>query len=185
MSCSKQHIGKTINFSISHYKLNRELGLIYITMRCLITFFVEIGEEETTYEHNIGDVLLPQQMWLAVQSRSFTDVTFRVGNQEFVAHRFVLSARSPVFEAMFRIEENEVESNDPIVVEDMDPIIFEHMLHFLYTGQLRTSASNSQLKAAAEKHQLTTLKGICTAAESAMDEDEVTTSLLKCWVQTA
>jgi len=58
-SCSKQHIGKTINFSISHYKLNRELGLIYITMRCLITFFVEIGEEETTYEHNIGDVPLP------------------------------------------------------------------------------------------------------------------------------
>jgi len=50
-------------------------------------------------------------MWLAVQSRVFADVTFCVSNQEFVAHRFVLSARSLVFEAMFRIEENEVESN--------------------------------------------------------------------------
>jgi len=150
---------------------------------CYITFFVEIWREMIPYEVNMGDLLLPEQMLLAVQKRVFTDVTFRVGTQEFAAHRSVLSARSSVFETMFLIED-QLKTNDAIILEEMDPDTFEHLLHFLYTGQLRASACNGQLKAAAEKYKLNTLWQICKYAESSMKED-MTTSLFKCWVQTA
>lgn len=160
------------------------LDIIY-RVPCYFTFFIEIGEENTPYEHNIGDMLLPDQMWLAVQQRLFTDVTFRVDDRLFTAHRSVLSARSPVFEAMLRSEQNDSQAGDCILIEGIDAENFEHLLHFLYTGQLRVSANNPQLKAAADKYNLITLKNMCTVVEASLDEEEVTTSLLKYWVQTA
>lgn len=153
-----------------------------LRLPCWITFFVEITEHGTPYEHDIQDALLPTQMLSALQNGFFTDVTFHVGSRQFSAHRVVLSARSTVFDKMF---DEDWQESDPIVIDDIDATNFEHLLHFLYTGFLSVSANNTQLKAAAEKYNLVTLKSLCEEADTSMDEEEATSTLIKYWVQTA
>ena len=148
-------------------------------------FFFQIGEENTPYEHNFGDALLPDQMWSAVESRLFTDVTIRCRERTFGAHRAILSARSPVLDALLNSGGRTTDAAEELVIDGMEPDTFEHLLHFLYTGQLRVSAHNEQLRAAADKYKLSTLSSMCAMAESTMDEEEVATALLKYWVQTA
>ena len=157
-----------------------------LRLPCWITFFVEVSEEGTPYEHAIQDTLLPTQMLSTLQNSLFTDVSFCVGTRQFSAHRALLSARSSVFENMFMEDEDSQQSTlNPIVIDDMDPTNFEHLLQFLYTGFLPVSANNAQLKTAAEKYKLVTLKNLCAEADTPMDEEEVTSTLLKYWVQTA
>ena len=157
-------------------------NLDILRLPCWITFFVEVSEDNTPYEHDIQDALLPTQMLSALQNGLFTDVTFHVGSRQFSAHKVVLSARSTVFDEMF---DEDWQESDPIVIDDMDAINFEHFLHFLYTGFLPVSANNTQLKAAAEKYKLVTLKNLCAEADNPMDEEEANSTLLKYWVQTA
>ena len=53
---------------------------------------------ESTLHKDIGEVL---------RSGSFSDVTLRVGEKQFRAHKVVLACRSPVFGAMFEHEMTE------------------------------------------------------------------------------
>ncbi|XP_037480752.1 BTB/POZ and MATH domain-containing protein 2-like [Triticum dicoccoides] len=63
------------------------------------------------------------------------DVTFRVGGQEFPAHRFLLAARSPVFRAQLFGPMAEKDMGRVKVV-DVEPAIFQMMLHYIYTDSL-------------------------------------------------
>jgi len=58
------------------------------------------------------------------------DVEFLVGEEAFGAHRSLLSARSPVFAAMFASGKNEAERGQ-VKIGDADPATFQQ---FLYTG---------------------------------------------------
>ena len=53
---------------------------------------------ESTLHKDIGEVL---------RSGSFSDVTLRVGEKQFRAHKVILACRSPVFGAMFEHEMTE------------------------------------------------------------------------------
>ena len=53
---------------------------------------------ESTLHKDIGEVL---------RSGSFSDVTLRVGEKQFRAHKVILACRSPVFGAMFEHEMKE------------------------------------------------------------------------------
>ncbi|KAG2309351.1 hypothetical protein Bca52824_029099 [Brassica carinata] len=63
------------------------------------------------------------------------DITFRVGDETYKAHKLILAARSPVFRAQFYgpVGNNSV---GRVVIEDMEPSIFQAMLSFIYTDVL-------------------------------------------------
>ncbi|KTG44992.1 hypothetical protein cypCar_00001697 [Cyprinus carpio] len=64
----------------------------------------------------------------------FTDCTLYVGGQEFKAHKSILAARSPVFNAMFEHEMEESKKNR-VDISDVEPEVFKEMMGFIYTGK--------------------------------------------------
>ena len=85
------------------------------------------------------------------------------GGKLFPCHKLIMSARSPVFKAMFDVEMKERESGK-VTIEDIKPEIMTEMLHFIYTGLVKDSVTtefSKELLAAADKYQLESLKDIC------------------------
>lgn len=109
------------------------------------------------------------------------DVRFLVGGETIAAHRCVLAARSPVFDAMLlgpmkegTTTQNQIQSCIPVTIDGMVPQVFRSLLHFIYTdslppgteGQGNTedgaSATMSQhLLEAADRYGMQRLKLIC------------------------
>lgn len=63
------------------------------------------------------------------------DVTFKVEQETFQAHRIVLAASSPVFDRQLNGQMREKDM-DCILVQDMQPSVFKALLHFVYTDSL-------------------------------------------------
>ena len=63
------------------------------------------------------------------------DVTISIGDRFFLAHRYVLAARSRVFRAQLfgAMEES---ATWCVRVEDMEPCVIERLLHFVYADSL-------------------------------------------------
>jgi speckle-type POZ protein len=98
-----------------------------------------------------------------------SDVTFGVGGETFAAHKIILAARSPVFEAELYGEMKE-RNEQCIVVEDMQPAAFKALLHFIYTdsfpgvddtGDDDYTETIRHLLVAADRYAIDRLKLIC------------------------
>jgi speckle-type POZ protein len=72
-----------------------------------------------------------------VNNPELSDVTIYAGNQKFPAHRFILSARSSVFEAMLNLDFKEKKENSVTVEESAE--VFKQILEYIYSGQIPTS----------------------------------------------
>ncbi|EGC28716.1 hypothetical protein DICPUDRAFT_51693 [Dictyostelium purpureum] len=78
----------------------------------------------------------------------------------FYTHKFVLSARSPVFMKMLSCQM--MESNSYIITSHFPKNIFYIVLKFLYSGKVEMNASNVlDVLAAADYYQLEDLKDFC------------------------
>jgi len=89
------------------------------------------------------------------------DVTLTCGDQVFYCHKFMLSARSLVFKAMFQSNLAESESGVVSIIDIHQDVLLE-MLQYMYTGcSLTLEKYAGDLLAAAEKYQLDQLKGSC------------------------
>ncbi|XP_003796779.1 inhibitor of Bruton tyrosine kinase isoform X2 [Otolemur garnettii] len=76
---------------------------------------------------------------------SIHDVTFRVGNRIFPAHKYILAMRSDFFQKLFLSDDASLEFTDVywkdedsagcrlFVVEKVHPDLFEYLLQFIYT----------------------------------------------------
>ena len=104
-----------------------------------------------------------------------TDVTFDVNGQLFHAHRCVLAARSPVFEAELFGPMKEKATAEPIEVADMEPSVFKELLHFIYTDPILSDSKNGDddddktasmqhLLVAADRYGLDRLRLMCEAS---------------------
>ena len=92
------------------------------------------------------------------------DVTLKVQNREFQAHKLILAARSPVFAAMFQHDMKEAALNRVDIV-DIEPGIFQAVLRFIYTDQVDLTEGNAEdLLAAANRYNLDLLKWKCEKA---------------------
>jgi len=89
------------------------------------------------------------------------DVIIKCGDQEFYCHKFMLAARSPVFEAMFFSNMAENKSGT-VNVEDVDPDVMIEVLQYIYTGcSLNIDKHAMAILAASEKYLIEQLKGCC------------------------
>jgi len=98
-----------------------------------------------------------------LENKEFCDMEIDCGGKVFSCHKLIVSARSPVFRAMFDVKMKERESGK-VTIEDIKPEIMEEMLHFIYTGVVKESLpfkSTVKLLSAADKYQLDALKDIC------------------------
>ena len=97
-------------------------------------------------------------------NKKFSDVKIISGDEEFHCHRIILSGRSPVFEAMFRTDMIENNSEE-VPIKDIDPKVVREMLHFIYNGATSTETVmeeiGKELLGAAEMYQLDLLKEKC------------------------
>ena len=91
------------------------------------------------------------------------DITFIVGKKEIQAHKAILSARSPVFAAMFQHDMKEAALNRVDIV-GIEPAVFQALLRFIYTDQVNLTSENSEaLLAAADRYFIDLLKAKCEA----------------------
>ena len=89
-----------------------------------------------------------------------SDVRCLVNDVKFHAHKIILAARSPVFDAMF--QQNRVENNmDVVEVDGIQPSVFACLLKFVYTGHCELADEAEQLYQAAIKYEMEDLKQFC------------------------
>ncbi len=87
-----------------------------------------------------------------------SNVTIVAGGKEFKAHKAILSARSPVFRAMFEHDMREAIKNQ-VTIEDLSPEVVQEVLTFVYTGQSpNLKGMSADLLRAADKYDLKQLK---------------------------
>ncbi|NXG52197.1 SPOPL protein, partial [Psilopogon haemacephalus] len=125
---------------------------------------VNISGQSNTNTLKVPECRLAEDLGNLWETTRFTDCSFYVGGQEFKAHKSVLAARSPVFNAMFEHEMEESKKNR-VEIDDVDPEVFKEMMRFIYTGKapnLESMADN--LLAAADKYALERLKVMCEEA---------------------
>ncbi|GBM32448.1 Speckle-type POZ protein-like B [Araneus ventricosus] len=100
---------------------------------------------------------------LEPKGSSFADVIVKCGGASIPAHKNILSARSPVFAAMFAHPMKESRENE-VDITDIDVSILRALLTYIYTGKTSdlTVSSAADLLFAADKYQLQDLKRVCS-----------------------
>ena len=99
-------------------------------------------------------------------STEMSDVQIKCEDQTFDAHQLILSARSPVFRAMFQAEMREKTSSQ-VVIRDLKAKLIPEMLKYFYTGSCCINDKKpdiemvSGLLEAADKYQIDVLKEMC------------------------
>ncbi|XP_065222725.1 speckle-type POZ protein-like [Planococcus citri] len=91
----------------------------------------------------------------------FSDVTISVGDKNYPGHKAILSARSPVFNSMFR---NDMQENNKsrIVIADIDQKTFQEMMRYIYTGKVENIEESAfELLPFADKYDLKELRIMC------------------------
>ena len=90
-----------------------------------------------------------------------SDFVIRCQGEEFRVHKFVLSARSPVFDAMFQSEMSESVKGE-IRIDDADNDVFKEMLRYMYCAKVEDSFTKfKELLVAANKYQVEDLVKYC------------------------
>lgn len=93
-------------------KINCTVGVVVSDIDCPRLHSIQVPESD------IG-----AHFGMLLENEEGSDVTFDVSGKKFHAHKLVLAARSPVFEAEFldRMEEDNAE----VVITDMEPEVFK------------------------------------------------------------
>ncbi len=138
-----------------------------------ITFYVKFVEIFTSFSYAFRDTRLADDLWGAALNRKMTDVELFVESTTFAAHRFILSARSPVFYAMFNSAFEEAKSGK-VRIEGVNADTFAQFLRFLYTGSLCDDQHpiKEELFALADKYDVKTLMDILDPSTENIEVEE-------------
>ncbi|GIX70235.1 TD and POZ domain-containing protein 1 [Caerostris extrusa] len=92
-----------------------------------------------------------------------SDMELRTWTKTFRVHKNILSARSPVFRAMFQADMKE-NAMKYVEITDLDDETLDKMLLYFYNGifEVHHWESASELYQAANKYQILTLKRLCS-----------------------
>jgi speckle-type POZ protein len=95
-----------------------------------------------------------------VENEKIAAFVFKVKNEKIAAHKVILAARSPVFDAMFQRDRKENKTNEAEIT-DVTPAAFKTLLRFIYTGHCEVDNLAEELLVAANKYDIPDLKQIC------------------------
>ena len=130
-----------------------------------ITYEIEVllgYENRTVTSGNTEDLqcILGSDLMSLLKGGAYSDVTVIAGKMTFKAHKAILTARSPVFRAMFENDMTEAAENC-VEITDIDPKAVQEMLSYMYTGTAPKVDKIAALLQAADKYDLKQLKAIC------------------------
>ncbi|EER91604.1 BTB/POZ and MATH domain-containing protein 1 [Sorghum bicolor] len=141
------------------------------SIRCdIIVAGLPRAEAAAAFVVAVPPLELPQHLGALLLAGKGADLRFLVGDKTFAAHRCVLGARSPVFDAMLFGQMKEGTATENCIrIDDMAPQVFQTLLHFIYTDSLPetieqddSGATMAQhLLEAADRYDLQRLKLIC------------------------
>ncbi|XP_043468161.1 speckle-type POZ protein-like isoform X1 [Leptopilina heterotoma] len=132
-----------------------------VTLICKLSVFDSFNDIIPKQLTHVKEDNLLNQIECFYDDQTFKDVTLRVDDKEFNAHKTILILRSPVFAAMFKSKMTE-EQTSSVEIKDINPTIFQKMLRFIYTEKVEDlEDSAAELYYAAEKYQLGKLKTMC------------------------
>ena len=112
---------------------------------CAEKNFVHVVENEKKHGvvfEDFKDELLHKLNELR-ETNILCDATIRAQEQDFPAHKCVLSAASQYFQAMFTSQMKETESN-LVELQDAKSTTISDILQFIYTGKASINSSNAQ-----------------------------------------
>uniref|UniRef100_A0A8D8DND2 Speckle-type POZ protein n=2 Tax=Culex pipiens TaxID=7175 RepID=A0A8D8DND2_CULPI len=133
-----------------------------LTIRFKFSLHEQVLENAPTPQPEpLPDIQLLDHLADLLESKKFSDVTVVVGSTEFRVHKAILTARSPVFAAMFGHNMQESKENR-VTIDDIEPRVFQQVLRFIYTGVVKNLDHMAcELLAAADKYALGHLRTIC------------------------
>ncbi|KFM76448.1 Speckle-type POZ protein, partial [Stegodyphus mimosarum] len=96
------------------------------------------------------------------EKREHADFVLICNSAEIRAHKFILSARSPVFSRMLQHDMKESIDNK-VVITDVDASVMEKLVLFMYTNRVNEMSYSMALDlfSAAEKYAVLGLKPLC------------------------
>uniref|UniRef100_A0A914W4P9 BTB domain-containing protein n=1 Tax=Plectus sambesii TaxID=2011161 RepID=A0A914W4P9_9BILA len=121
-------------------------------------------------DHSLSPRDLPvgsigRDMGSLLDSKEHADITLVIGRRTFRCHKAILSARSPVFAAMWGHQENQEVQTGEANLEDVTSEAVSAMLEFIYTDRCSEIATRAgEILAAADKYCLDRLKSMCEQA---------------------
>jgi len=145
-----------------------------------LTLVCEMSVQETYIESKQKQCLqITDDLKNAFQEKNSFDVTVNCGDVSFKCSKFMLTARSRVFKAMFQHDTMENQTN-VVNIEDIEPKVLEEMLLYIHTGDSPNIKDLAkELLAAADYYQLDELKNRCQSYLSdALDTDNAISILI-------
>ena len=107
---------------------------------------------------------LIQDLQKVLLDKDLADMEIICGDKSLSCHVIVLSARSPVFRAMFKADMAE-KKKGKIEIQGFSFNVIQNMIHFMYTGSLSKTELDeidaADLLGAADQYQLDLLKRVC------------------------
>ncbi|KAI3894989.1 hypothetical protein MKX03_028009 [Papaver bracteatum] len=120
-----------------------------LIIHCTVGIVQTRDEEGKHYVIPVPPSDMTQNLKGLLESGIGSDITFRVGDEFFRAHKSILAARSPVFRAQFfgLVGNPDIET---VAIKQIEPLDFKAMLLFLYSDELP------------EAHELSDSDSACT-----------------------
>lgn len=137
-----------------------------LTVICEILFskgnnFIDDFEEPNSTKLQISKYTLSENFGSLFTNQNYSDVVLSVKGKKYHVHKYILAARSAVFDAMFKHNMIEKESSC-IEITDMDEKVAEEMLRYIYTDKFNNAYELAEaLFVAADKYDLRGLKLEC------------------------
>ncbi|OEL33331.1 BTB/POZ and MATH domain-containing protein 2, partial [Dichanthelium oligosanthes] len=112
-----------------------------LIIHCTVTVIKELWVEETAirpeFEVQVPPSNLLDNLGKLLEGKRGADVTFKVKDELFPAHKIVLAMRSSVFDAEFYGPMAEdMTKRQYLTIQDMHPEVFRALLHFMYTDSI-------------------------------------------------
>ncbi|GBL76125.1 TD and POZ domain-containing protein 3 [Araneus ventricosus] len=122
----------------------------------------ESFDEENTL--SVSKRILNDDLKSLFHDNIFSDIKLKSSTKTFPAHKNILSARSPVFKAMFSNNMKE-KFNECVEIEDIDSDTVFRMLHYVYTAEIQDLQWENacDLYRAADKYEILALRDECSA----------------------
>lgn len=154
-----QSLGWRNTFAWKDLTRNSSNLIIYCEVTYLNNECDNISNVSLSYHHQ----RLSKDFGSLLERSRFSDVMLCTSDgKEFPSHKAILSARSSVFDAMFRHEQLQENMENRVCIDDISSQVLEALLNYIYCGDTSSvDQFSAELLIAADKYDIQSLINLC------------------------